>query len=120
MAVFVVKKNLAIASYTKVREFANGKSFRRVTEEGYLSSAFALGQHFRCCWFVPIPLRFSCHEPPEFREREGGGAIACAEAISFGASGRNLVPNWAHLVHDVVQHLVQASANFVLDSVLNH
>jgi hypothetical protein len=32
----LLEKNLAIASQTKVLEFGNGKSFRRVTEEGYL------------------------------------------------------------------------------------
>jgi hypothetical protein len=30
-------KNLAIALYTKALEFRNGKSFPRVTEEGYYS-----------------------------------------------------------------------------------
>ncbi len=35
VAVFVLEKKLAIASYTKALEFRNGKCFRRVTEEGY-------------------------------------------------------------------------------------
>jgi hypothetical protein len=30
----LLEKNLAIAPYTRVLEFRNGKSFRRVTEEG--------------------------------------------------------------------------------------
>ncbi|MFN6473037.1 MAG: hypothetical protein RMY36_025670 [Nostoc sp. SerVER01] len=30
--------NLAIACYTKALEFRNGKSFRRLTEEGYSGS----------------------------------------------------------------------------------
>ncbi len=34
VAVFVLEKKLAIASYTKALEFRNGKCFRRVTEEG--------------------------------------------------------------------------------------
>jgi hypothetical protein len=32
----LLEKNLAIASYTKALEFRNDKSFRRVTEEGYI------------------------------------------------------------------------------------
>ncbi len=35
VVVFVIKKKLAFASYTEALEFRNGKSFRRVTEEGY-------------------------------------------------------------------------------------
>ncbi|WP_335118898.1 hypothetical protein [Nostoc sp.] len=31
----LLENNRAIASYTKALEFRNGKSFRRVTEEGY-------------------------------------------------------------------------------------
>ncbi|AUB37024.1 Mobile element protein [Nostoc flagelliforme CCNUN1] len=31
--------NRAIAGYTKALEFRNGKSFRRVTEEGYIAGA---------------------------------------------------------------------------------
>ncbi|MEH2410685.1 hypothetical protein [Nostoc sp.] len=34
----LLENNRAIASYTKALEFRNGKSFRRVTEEGYSSS----------------------------------------------------------------------------------
>ncbi|AUB37152.1 hypothetical protein COO91_03088 [Nostoc flagelliforme CCNUN1] len=33
----LLDKNCAIACYTKALEFRNGKSFRRVTEEGYSS-----------------------------------------------------------------------------------
>ena len=36
-------KNLALASQTKVLEFGNGKSFRRVTEEGYLQKRHQIG-----------------------------------------------------------------------------
>jgi hypothetical protein len=45
----LLEKNLAIASDTKVREFGNGKSFRRVTEEGY---------SVRCIWIVSPYQRF--------------------------------------------------------------
>ncbi|MEH2412687.1 hypothetical protein, partial [Nostoc sp.] len=34
----LLENNRAIASYTKALEFRNGKSFRRVTEEGYSGS----------------------------------------------------------------------------------
>ncbi|MEH2411412.1 hypothetical protein [Nostoc sp.] len=34
----LLEKNRAIACYTKALEFGNGKSFRRVTEEGYSGS----------------------------------------------------------------------------------
>jgi hypothetical protein len=39
-------KNLAIASYTKALEFRNGKSFRRVTEEGYIAQAIIFDSQF--------------------------------------------------------------------------
>ncbi|WP_292736633.1 hypothetical protein [Nostoc sp. JL31] len=32
----LLENNRAIAGYTKALEFRNGKSFRRVTEEGYV------------------------------------------------------------------------------------
>ncbi|WP_100903901.1 hypothetical protein [Nostoc flagelliforme] len=38
--------NRAIAGYTKALEFRNGKSFRRVTEEGYSASRYYAVQFF--------------------------------------------------------------------------
>ena len=43
----LLEKNRAIACYTKALEFRNGKSFRRVTEEGYAGGGWAASAIFK-------------------------------------------------------------------------